>query len=113
LDNTIKTVLLKRFPKATEDEIRIAHGYTYGGCIIQDLGYYPFGSRFFSDLVHYVDHPAQLQLRGIAGTACQHLSNETISEIYAESSGDAFAPNRLTGSLARRGATPQLVEEVH
>jgi hypothetical protein len=32
----------------------VAHGYTYGGCIIQDLGYYPFGSRFFSDLVHYV-----------------------------------------------------------
>ena len=24
------------------------------GCIIQDMGYYPFGSKFFSDLVHYV-----------------------------------------------------------
>jgi len=53
-DNTIKTVLLMRFPNATEEELKIAHGYSYGGCIIQDLGYYPFGNRFFSDLVHYV-----------------------------------------------------------
>lgn len=53
-DDNIKTVLLKRFPNATEDELRIAHGYTYGGCVIQDLGYYPFGDRFFSDLAHYV-----------------------------------------------------------
>src|SRR5712675_2400912 len=53
-DDHIKTVLIKRFPSATPDELRIAHGYTYGGCIIQDLGYYPFGSRFFSDLLHYV-----------------------------------------------------------
>ena len=53
-DSTIKMVLIERFPNATEEELKIAHGYTYGGCIIQDLGYYPFGSRFFSDLVHYV-----------------------------------------------------------
>ena len=53
-DDAIKKVLLKRFPNATEDELKVAHGYAYGGCVIQDLGYYPFGSRFFSDLVHYV-----------------------------------------------------------
>src|SRR4029077_2150249 len=53
-DTSIKKVLLKRFPNATEEELKVAHGYTYGGCIIQDLGYYPFGNRFFSDLVHYV-----------------------------------------------------------
>src|SRR5258708_5981393 len=53
-DDAIKPVLLKRFPDATEAELKVAHGYAYGGCVIQDLGYYPFGSRFFSDLVHYV-----------------------------------------------------------
>src|SRR5271157_5436053 len=53
-EDSIKVVLLKRFPTATKEELRVAHGYAYGGCIIQDLGYYPFGSRFFSDLVHYV-----------------------------------------------------------
>lgn len=31
-----------------------AHAYAYGGCVIQDLGYYPFSSRLFSDLTHYV-----------------------------------------------------------
>ena len=50
----IKPLLLKRFPAATPDELRAAHAYAYGGCIIQDLGYYPFGSKFFSDLTHYV-----------------------------------------------------------
>jgi len=53
-DSAIKPLLLKRFPAATEDELRQAHAYSYGGCIIQDLGYYPFGSKFFSDLAHYV-----------------------------------------------------------
>src|SRR5258708_32592830 len=53
-DDAIKSVLLKRFPNATEAEFRVAHGYTYGGCVIQDLGYYPFGSHFFSDLSRYV-----------------------------------------------------------
>jgi Zinc dependent phospholipase C len=47
-------MIVARFPSATEDEIRIAHGYAYGGCLIQDIGYYPFGNRFFSDLTHYV-----------------------------------------------------------
>jgi hypothetical protein len=50
----MKPALLARFPDATEDQIKQAHAYAYGGCIIQDLGYYPFGSHFFSDLTHYV-----------------------------------------------------------
>ena len=53
-DSAIKPLLLKRFPAATPDDLRAAHAYAYGGCIIQDLGYYPFGSKFFSDLTHYV-----------------------------------------------------------
>ena len=53
-DSAISSLLLKRFPTATVDELNQAHGYAYGGCIIQDLGYYPFGSKLFSDLTHYV-----------------------------------------------------------
>ncbi len=53
-DSGIKPLLLKRFPKSTPDEVLQAHAYAYGGCVIQDLGYYPFGSKFFSDLTHYV-----------------------------------------------------------
>src|ERR1700731_5178166 len=50
----IRPLLLKRFPALTEAQITEAHAYAYGGAVIQDLGYYPFGSREFSDLVHYV-----------------------------------------------------------
>jgi hypothetical protein len=50
----IKPLLLEHFPGATEEQLREAHAYAYGGAIIQDMGYYPFGSKFFSDLVHYV-----------------------------------------------------------
>jgi zinc dependent phospholipase C len=53
-DDAIKPLLLKRFPHSTPEELKEAHSYAYGGSVIQDLGYYPFGSHLFSDLVHYV-----------------------------------------------------------
>ena len=53
-DSSIKPLLLQRYPGLTEEDLREAHARAYGGAIIQDMGYYPFGSRMFSDLVHYV-----------------------------------------------------------
>ena len=53
-DTAIKALLLRRFPASTPEQILEARAYAYGGCVIQDLGYYPFGSQFFSNLVHYV-----------------------------------------------------------
>jgi hypothetical protein len=53
-DSSIKPLLLKRVPASTRYDLARAHGYAYGGSIIQDLGYYPFGSQFYSDLTHYV-----------------------------------------------------------
>jgi len=50
----IKPLLHQKFPQATEDDLRKAHAYAYGGCLIQDMGYYPFGNKVFSDLSHYV-----------------------------------------------------------
>jgi hypothetical protein len=50
----ISPLLLKRFPTLTEEQLKLAHSYAYGGAVIQDLGYYPFGSVEFSNLVHYV-----------------------------------------------------------
>lgn len=52
-DVTIRPLLLERFPSSTAQELKTAHGYAYGGAIIQDLGYYPHGSHLFSDLTHY------------------------------------------------------------
>jgi len=53
-DKSVRPLLVARFPDATAEQLEQAHAYAYGGCIIQDLGYYPFSSRFFSDLTHYV-----------------------------------------------------------
>jgi hypothetical protein len=50
----IKPLLLARFPGSTEEQLSEAQAYAYGGSIIQDMGYYPYGSHFFSDLTHYV-----------------------------------------------------------
>src|SRR6185295_17550382 len=44
-DASIQKLLAKRFPMATPEELEQAHAYVYGGCIIQDMGYYPFSSK--------------------------------------------------------------------
>ncbi len=46
--------LARRFPDATDEQLQAARAYAYGGSVIQDLGYYPFGSKLFSNLTHYV-----------------------------------------------------------
>jgi hypothetical protein len=53
-DVKIKPLLVAAYPQSTPDQLKMAHGYAYGGSIIQDLGYYPHGSKQFSDLTHYV-----------------------------------------------------------
>src|SRR4030095_16669800 len=53
-ENDLKPAVRKRFPRATEEELNESQAYAYGGAIIQDLGYYPYGNPFFSDLTHYV-----------------------------------------------------------
>ena len=50
----LRPLMLKMYPGATEEELLEAHSYAYGGCIIQDMGYYPFGNHLFTDLTHYV-----------------------------------------------------------
>jgi hypothetical protein len=50
----IRPFLLARFPHATDAELEQAHAFAFGGCAIQDLGYYPFSNEFFSNLAHYV-----------------------------------------------------------
>ena len=52
--DNIRPLLVKRFPAATADDLKRAHAFAYGGSLIQDMGYYPFGNKYFSDLTHYV-----------------------------------------------------------
>src|ERR1700732_2529632 len=50
----IQPLIKVRFPSVTEEDFRKAHAFAYGGSLVQDMGYYPFGSKYFSDLTHYV-----------------------------------------------------------
>lgn len=53
-DSAIAPLLRQRFPRASAGDLLRARSFAYGGSVIQDLGYYPFGNKFFSNLVHYV-----------------------------------------------------------
>lgn len=53
-ETRLRPILLAHYPNATPEDLKLAHGYAYGGAVIQDLGYYPNGSKQFSDLTHYV-----------------------------------------------------------
>ncbi len=53
-DASILPLLKEKYPASTNDELKEAHAYAYGGAVAPDMGYYPFGSKLFTDLVHYV-----------------------------------------------------------
>ncbi len=52
--DAIVPLLLSRYPNLTPADLDRARAFAYGGCVIQDIGYYPFGDRSFSNLTHYV-----------------------------------------------------------
>src|SRR5665213_3133226 len=53
-DKSILPLLKHKYPVATDQELKTAHAYAYGGCLIADMGYFPFGNVYFTDLAHYV-----------------------------------------------------------
>src|SRR5258708_28263873 len=53
-DANIRPLLLMRFPDATPEQFKEAHGYAYGGAIIPDMGYYPHGRFFFTGFSPYL-----------------------------------------------------------
>jgi hypothetical protein len=52
--DNIVPLLKQRFPGAADDDLKKAHAFAYGGSVMPDMGYYPFGNKYFSDLTHYV-----------------------------------------------------------
>jgi hypothetical protein len=103
-DTNIRPLLVKRFPNATEEEIKDAHGYAYGGVIIQDMGYYPHGNRFFSDLTHYVrsgDFVLAL-LRDARNLDEYAFALGALSHYAADNAGHRIATNRAVPILYPR-----------
>src|SRR5580704_13548732 len=107
-DGSLKPLLLQRFPQSTPPDLRQAHGYAYAGCILQDMGYYPFGSRFFSDLVHYVrsgDFVTNL-VRGAQDLDEYAFALGALAHFAADTEGHSVAVNRAVAlqypKLARK-----------
>ncbi|WP_214071445.1 zinc dependent phospholipase C family protein [Mucilaginibacter sp. dw_454] len=53
-EKSLKPLIQKRYPGLSEADIRLAHSYAYGGSLMADIGYSPFGSEYFTNLIHYV-----------------------------------------------------------
>jgi len=98
--DSIKPLLLKRYPSMTPIELRNARAYAYGGCVIQDLGYYPFEKPLFSSLLHYVrtgDFISAL-FRDSKGPDDVAFAIGALSHYYGDTIGHAEAVDRAVAS---------------
>src|SRR5947207_9496836 len=97
----IKPLLLKTFPQATEEDLSRAQAYAYGGAIIQDMGYYPYGSPFFSDLTHYVRSGDFIQalLRDAQDLNQYAFAVGSLSHYAADNAGHRLGTNRAVPVL--------------
>lgn len=100
-DSAIRPLLLARYPNATPDELKQAHAYAYGGSVIQDMGYYPFGSKFFSDLVHYVRSGdfVEALLRDSKNINDYAFALGALSHYVSDNEGHRIATNRAVPML--------------
>jgi zinc dependent phospholipase C len=100
-ENEIQPLLVKRFPGATAEDLTNAHAYAYGGSIIQDLGYFPFGSKFFTNLVHYVRSGdfVEALLRDSRDLDEYAFAIGALSHFSADNDGHRLAVNRIVPML--------------
>ena len=97
----IKPLLVQHFPGATEEQLSAAQAYAYGGAIIQDVGYYPYGSHFFSHLTHYVRS-------GDFVEALLHDANDLHSFAFALGAMAHYAADNEGHRIATNRAVPLL-----
>ena len=97
----LKPVLLARFPGSTEEQLSGAQAFAYGGSIIQDMGYYPYGSHFFSDLTHYVRSGDFIQalLRDAKDLDEYAFALGALAHYAADNVGHSLATNRAVPIL--------------
>jgi hypothetical protein len=97
----IKPLLLRKFPEATEEDLSRAQAYAYGGAIIQDMGYYPYGSPFFSDLTHYIRSGDFIQalLRGAKDIDEYAFAVGALAHYAADNEGHRIGTNRAVPLL--------------
>ncbi len=119
-NDSIVPLLKSQYPNLTPAELDRARSFAYGGCVIQDLGYYPFGDSFFSDLTHYVRSGDFV----LALLRNAHNANElafaagALSHYVGDSIGHSEATNRAVALqfpklAARYGASVNYAEGKH
>jgi hypothetical protein len=103
-ETNLKPLLRKKFPQATEEQLSGAQAYAYGGSIIQDMGYYPYGSPFFSELTHYVRSGdfVQALLRDAKDVHEYGFALGALAHYAADNDGHRLATNRAVPILYPR-----------
>jgi hypothetical protein len=107
-NDSIRPLILRKFPTSTAAAMDEAHAYAYGGALIQDLGYYPFGKKFFSNLTHYVRSAdfVRALLRNAKDADEFAFAIGALSHFVGDSYGHSEAVNPATGivfpDLARK-----------
>ena len=95
-DAKIVPLLRQRFFGLTPVQLDEARAYAYGGSLIQDLGYYPFGSHLFTNLTHYVrsgDFVESL-IRGASDANEYAFALGALAHYASDNAGHPIAVNR-------------------
>jgi hypothetical protein len=100
-EKTLKPVLLSRYPNATPEDLKAAHAYAYGGCLVPDMGYMPFGDPYFTNLLHYVrTGDFVMELMNDAQNLNQYaFALGVLSHYIADEYGHSLATNRTVPIL--------------
>jgi hypothetical protein len=100
-ESGIRPLLERRFPRASPEQLREARSYAYGGSVIQDLGYYPFGSHFFSNLLHYVRTGdfVETMIRGARDLNEVAFALGALGHYAADNTGHPDAVNRAVAMM--------------
>ena len=99
-DASIVPALRVRF-SLSATELRRARAFAYGGSLIQDIGYYPFSSRFFGNLTHYVRGGdfVEALLRQSADATEYAFALGALAHYAADNNGHPLAVNRAVPVL--------------
>ncbi len=102
-DASIVPALRARFSLSAAD-LRRARAFAYGGSLIQDIGYYPFSSRFFGDLTHYVRSGdfVEALLRQSTDATEYAFALGALAHYAADNNGHPLAVNRAVPVLYPR-----------
>ena len=112
-DGSIEPALRARF-HPTPDELKGARAFAYGGSLIQDIGYYPFSSRFFGNLTHYVRSGdfVEAMIREATDVTEYAFALGALAHYAADNTGHPLAVNRAVPVAVSRSCASEFGDVV-